>query len=109
MKKGYTSVGIEDCLEAQALQKGFQYELGKTTLVKLSLFPSLVPSFCHPVPQNSLQLGEKGASMCPEYREKSLCRRSRNGTAFETARSSIPLRYGSEMQIHPEAQDKGSL
>lgn len=72
-------------------------------------FSFLVPSFCHPVPQNSLQLGEKGASMCPEYREKSLCRRSRNGTAFETARSSIPLRYGSEMQIHPEAQDKGSL
>lgn len=100
---------LKTCLEAQALQKGFQYELGKTTLVKLSLFPSLFPPSAIPCRRTVYNLEKKGASMCPEYREKSLCRRSRNGTAFETARSSIPLRYGSEMQIHPEAQDKGSL
>lgn len=29
---------LKACLEVQALQKGFQYEFGKTTLVKLSLF-----------------------------------------------------------------------
>lgn len=108
-RKGYTSVGIEDMLGSAGPAEGLPIWIRENNPCQIVPFSFLVPSFCHPVPQNSLQLGEKGASMCPEYREKSLCRRSRNGTAFETARSSIPLRYGSEMQIHPEAQDKGSL
>lgn len=51
---------LKTCLEAQALQKGFQYELGKTTLVKLSLFPSLFPPSAIPCRRTVYNLEKKG-------------------------------------------------
>lgn len=51
---------LKTCLEAQALQKGFQYELGKTTLVKLSLFPSLFPPSAIPCRRTVYNLEKEG-------------------------------------------------
>lgn len=51
---------LKTCLEAQALQKDFQYEFGKTTLVKLSLFPSLFPPSGIPCRRTVYNLEKKG-------------------------------------------------
>lgn len=50
---------LKACLEVQALQKGFQYEFGKTTLVKLSLFSSLFPPSAIPCRRTVYNMDKK--------------------------------------------------